>query len=35
VNFQTCDVGIAMGNASAALKAHADEVTAPVTEDGI
>ncbi|MEU1972131.1 HAD family hydrolase [Microbacterium sp. NPDC019599] len=33
--FEVCGVGIAMGNADAALQALADEVTTSVTEDGV
>jgi len=33
--FQVCGVGIAMGNADAALRALADEVTTSVTDDGV
>ena len=33
--LQVCGVGIAMGNATAAVKAHADEVTTAVLDDGV
>ena len=33
--LQVCGVGIAMGNATDAVKAHADEVTTSVLDDGI
>lgn len=33
--FEVCGVGIAMGNADAALKEIADEVTTSVSEDGV
>ena len=33
--LQICGVGIAMGNADDAVKAHADEVTTSVLEDGV
>jgi Cof subfamily protein (haloacid dehalogenase superfamily) len=33
--LQLCGVGIAMGNADAAIKAHADEVTTAVLDDGV
>jgi Cof subfamily protein (haloacid dehalogenase superfamily) len=33
--LQVCGVGIAMGNAEPEIKAHADEVTTSVLEDGI
>jgi Cof subfamily protein (haloacid dehalogenase superfamily) len=33
--LQVCGVGIAMGNATDAIKAHADEVTTAVLDDGI
>jgi Cof subfamily protein (haloacid dehalogenase superfamily) len=33
--LQVCGVGIAMGNADDAVKAHADEVTASVHDDGV
>ena len=33
--FEVCGVGIAMGNADAALQALADEVTTSVTDDGV
>jgi Cof subfamily protein (haloacid dehalogenase superfamily) len=33
--FEVCGVGIAMGNADAALRALADEVTTSVTDDGV
>ena len=33
--LQVCGVGIAMGNATAEVKSHADEVTTSVLEDGV
>ncbi|HEV7949926.1 MAG TPA: Cof-type HAD-IIB family hydrolase [Glaciihabitans sp.] len=33
--LQVCGVGIAMGNATDAIKAHADEVTTSVLDDGV
>ena len=33
--LQVCGVGIAMGNATDAVKAHADEVTTSVQDDGV
>ncbi|TFD48376.1 Cof-type HAD-IIB family hydrolase [Cryobacterium frigoriphilum] len=33
--LQVCGVGIAMGNATDAVKAHADEVTTAVLDDGV
>ncbi|ANP71018.1 HAD family hydrolase [Cryobacterium arcticum] len=33
--LQVCGVGIAMGNATDAVKAHADEVTTSVLDDGV
>lgn len=33
--IQTCGIGIAMGNAPDDIKAAADDVTAPNTEDGL
>ena len=33
--LQVCGVGIAMGNASDEVKAHADEITTSVLEDGV
>ncbi|TFB71334.1 Cof-type HAD-IIB family hydrolase [Cryobacterium glaciale] len=33
--LQVCGVGIAMGNATADIKAHADEITTAVLDDGV
>ena len=33
--LQLADIGVAMGNASDAVKAHADFITKPIDEDGI